>query len=70
MKMAYILARLAVSRGRLQRAIATAHACGDSDYVRENRPDLDLLERKIDALVKCLRPEVVEDAREITNAPI
>lgn len=64
------LAGLAVDRARLQRAISTAAACGDSGWVRENRPRLELLDRRIEALKRVLRPEVVAEARDLTNAAI
>jgi hypothetical protein len=70
MKMARILANLAYSRARLQQGISTARACGDSQWAHDERKDLDSLQRRIDALVKVVRPEVIAEAREITNAPI
>lgn len=68
--MAYILAKLAVRRSRLERGIATARACGDYDWCRGKSEELELLHKKINALVKCLPGSVVDEAREITNAPI
>lgn len=70
MSMAYILANLAVSRAQLRRGISTARGCGDSAWVRENLPSLESLDRRIASLMRVLRPEVVSEAREITNASI
>ena len=68
--MADTLAKLACRRGNLQNAISTARAVGDFEWVHSHRPELDLLNRKIDALTKVLPIETIRQAREITNAPI
>lgn len=66
----YILANAAMSRARILEAVSTARACGDNDYIRENRPLLDLLDKEIERMKKEFPLEVVQLARELTNAPI
>jgi hypothetical protein len=69
-KVAYILAKLATYRARMQQAIGVARVCGDIEYVRDKRPDLEACDRRIESLKRVVRPEVLQEAHEITNAPI
>jgi hypothetical protein len=61
------LVRVAVERAKLRHAVST---CGDSEYVRLNRPILDLLDRQIESYLRMLPSSIVDEAREMTNAPI
>lgn len=67
---AHELANLAVSRARLRRGMSTADSCGDYEWVRNNRLAMMELDDKIEKALEILPPTVIEDARELTNAPI
>jgi hypothetical protein len=69
-KIAGLLSSLAVSRARMQRGISTARACGDFSYVFETGKALEVCDKRIESLKRVVRPEILEDARDRTNASI
>ncbi len=68
--MLQILINLAMTRARLREAISTARACGNNEYCKYDYLELEIIDKRIDSLVKVLNPRIVEKAREMTNAPI